>query len=124
MGKGVKNVGRRQCNYHHSNGHGPCRKEESGMALHRVSNCLEGIFSQQRGRINFRQLFLTFSGPPGSVANPGVINVDLSFEENPGVLDWIEIRGVGRMRLERNGISLEEGEHQLCSVYSSIVLLE
>ena len=29
----------------------------------------------------------TFSGPPGSVANPGVINVDLSFEGDPGVLD-------------------------------------
>ena len=50
--------------------------------------------------------------------------MDLSFEKNPGVLDWIEVKGVGRMRLERDGISLEGREHEPRSVYASVVLFE
>ena len=48
----------------------------------------------------------------------------LSFEENPGVLNWIEVGGVRRMELKRDIILLEEGEHELCSVYASVVLLK
>ena len=47
----------------------------------------------------------------------------LLFGENPGVLNWIEVRGVRRMGLKRDVILLE-GEHELCSVYVSAVLLK
>jgi len=43
-------------------------------------------------RKNFRQLFLHLLRATRIVANPGVIDVDLSFEKNPGILDWIEVR--------------------------------
>ena len=83
----------------------------SGIDLHRASNCLGGIFSQQRK--NFRQFPPHLLKATRVVANPGEIDVHLSFEENPGVLNWIEVRGVRRMGLKRDVLFLE-GEHELC----------
>ena len=37
----------------------------------------------------------------------------LSFEKNPGVLNWIEVRGVRWVGLESDVISFQEGEHTL-----------
>ena len=48
----------------------------------------------------------------------------LSFQKNPGVLNWIEVRGVRWMGLESDVVSFKEGEDKLCSVYASIVLLK
>ena len=49
--------------------------------------------------------------------------MNLSFEKNPGVLNWIKVRGVRGMGLESDGI-LFKGQHKPCSVYVSVVLLE
>ena len=57
------------------------------------------------------------------IANPGAIDVHLSFEENSGVFNWIEIRGVRGMGLKTDAILLE-GEYELCNVYASVVLLK
>ena len=48
--------------------------------------------------------------------------MDLSFEKNPGVLNWIEVRGVRGMGL-KIGSLLFKGQHELCSVYASVVLV-
>ena len=40
------------------------------------------------------------------------------------MLNWSEVRGVSGMGLEIDGILLKAGEHELCSVYASVVLLE
>ena len=37
----------------------------------------------------------------------------LSFEKNPGVLNWIEVRGVRWVGLESDVILFKEGEHTL-----------
>ena len=37
----------------------------------------------------------------------------LSFEKSPGVLNWIEVRGVWWVGLESDVISFKEGEHTL-----------
>ena len=42
-------------------------------------------------------------------------------EKNPGVLNWIEVRGERGTGLEIDGILLKEGELELCSAYTSVV---
>ena len=74
-------------------------------------------------RKNFRQFFLHLLRATRVIANPGVIDVHLSFEENSGVFNWIEIRGVRGMGLKTDVILLE-GEYELCNVYASVVLLK
>ena len=52
-----------------------------------------------------------------------VIDMHLSPKKNPGVLNWVEFRGVRRMGLEKDVILLE-GEHELSSMYASIVSMK
>ena len=94
----------------------------SGIDFHSLELLGGNFFPIERK--NFRQCFLHLPRGTRVVANSGIIDVRLSFEENPGVLNRIEVRGVRRMGLKGDIILLEEGEHELCSVYARVVLLK
>jgi len=62
-----------------------------------------------------RNFSLHFSGTQGSWLgqdNP----LKLSLEQSPGMLDRVQIRGVGRTGLERNSVTFGKGRHDLRSV--------
>ena len=100
----------------------PCLDDCLHTVRHWLPQSLELLgrnFLPTEGK-NFRQFFLHPLRATRIVANPGVIDVQLLFEKNPGVLNWIEVRGVRRVGLKRNVILLEGGGHGLCSMYASI----
>ena len=81
-----------------------------------------GATLSQNGKI-FRHLSPHFLWATRVVANPGMINLHL-FEKHPGLLNWIEIRGVRRMGLRRDVIPFEEGGNDFCIVYTSVFVLK
>ena len=94
----------------------------SGTDFQRVSNCVSGIFSQQRGKPRP-------TGPsqyrhPRSICKIRVVLCNLALEEYPCMLNWIQVWRVGWMVSNIDIVACKESLHYIRGMDPRIVLLK